>query len=53
MTPPALSEHGLDWVVVRVMIPGLQPMHGVLDTQVLEVRQRRLAEYAVQASRQA
>jgi ribosomal protein S12 methylthiotransferase accessory factor len=28
MTPPALAQHGLDWVVVRVMIPGLQPMHG-------------------------
>jgi ribosomal protein S12 methylthiotransferase accessory factor len=28
MTPPALAQHGDDWVVVRVMIPGLQPMHG-------------------------
>ena len=28
MTPPALAQHDLDWVVVRVMIPGLQPMHG-------------------------
>jgi ribosomal protein S12 methylthiotransferase accessory factor YcaO len=28
MTPPALAQAGDDWVVVRVMIPGLQPMHG-------------------------
>jgi ribosomal protein S12 methylthiotransferase accessory factor len=28
MTPPAFAQHDLGWVVVRVMIPGLQPMHG-------------------------
>jgi ribosomal protein S12 methylthiotransferase accessory factor len=28
MTPPALTHHGDPWTVVRVMIPGLQPMHG-------------------------
>jgi ribosomal protein S12 methylthiotransferase accessory factor len=28
MTPPALADPTLGWVVVRVMIPGLQPMHG-------------------------
>ncbi len=28
MTPPALAEARLDWCVVRVMAPGLQPMHG-------------------------
>jgi len=28
MTPPALAHHDDAWVVVRVMIPGLQPMHG-------------------------
>lgn len=34
MTPPALaSSH--DWVVVRVMIPGLQPMHGDHDLPFL------------------
>lgn len=28
MTPPPISEAGLDWAVVRVVIPGLQPLHG-------------------------
>ncbi len=28
MTPPALASRGLGWVVSRVMIPGLQPLHG-------------------------
>jgi ribosomal protein S12 methylthiotransferase accessory factor len=28
MTPPPVSEAGLDWVVVRVIAPGLQPLHG-------------------------
>jgi ribosomal protein S12 methylthiotransferase accessory factor len=28
MTPPALASAGLDWYVVRVLVPGLQPLHG-------------------------
>ena len=28
MTPPALIQQDLGWVVVRVIVPGLQPMHG-------------------------
>lgn len=28
MTPPALASSRLGWVVVRVMVPGLQPLHG-------------------------
>ena len=28
MTPPALSQEGLDWHVIRVVVPGLQPLHG-------------------------
>lgn len=28
MTPPQLAEKGLDWAVIRVMVPGLQPLHG-------------------------
>ena len=28
MTPPALATEQMDWQVVRVVIPGLQPMHG-------------------------
>jgi ribosomal protein S12 methylthiotransferase accessory factor len=28
MTPPALAQEGLDWRVVRVVVPGLQPLHG-------------------------
>lgn len=28
ITPPALRAEGLDWVVLRVLVPGLQPMHG-------------------------
>jgi ribosomal protein S12 methylthiotransferase accessory factor len=28
MTPPALAQQGLDWRVVRVVVPGLQPLHG-------------------------
>jgi thiazole/oxazole-forming peptide maturase SagD family component len=28
VTPPALIVEGLDWIVLRVLVPGLQPMHG-------------------------
>ncbi|MCC6416816.1 MAG: YcaO-like family protein [Gemmataceae bacterium] len=28
MTPPQLAQEGLDWRVVRVLVPGLQPLHG-------------------------
>jgi ribosomal protein S12 methylthiotransferase accessory factor len=28
MTPPALASDGLGWQVLRVVVPGLQPMHG-------------------------
>jgi thiazole/oxazole-forming peptide maturase SagD family component len=28
MTPPAFVQHERGWYVVRVMLPGLQPMHG-------------------------
>src|SRR6185437_3490574 len=28
VTPPALTAEGLDWIVLRVLVPGLQPMHG-------------------------
>ncbi len=28
MTPPALAAEGLDWHVIRVVVPGLQPLHG-------------------------
>lgn len=27
-TPPAITAENLGWVVIRVMIPGLQPLHG-------------------------
>lgn len=28
LTPPALLAEGLGWLVLRVLIPGLQPLHG-------------------------
>jgi ribosomal protein S12 methylthiotransferase accessory factor len=28
LTPPALGAEGLGWVVLRVLVPGLQPLHG-------------------------
>jgi hypothetical protein len=28
MTPPALATEGLGWHVLRVVVPGLQPLHG-------------------------
>jgi ribosomal protein S12 methylthiotransferase accessory factor len=28
LTPPALVAEGLGWVVLRVIVPGLQPLHG-------------------------
>jgi ribosomal protein S12 methylthiotransferase accessory factor len=28
LTPPGVSSAGLDWVVLRVLAPGLQPLHG-------------------------
>jgi thiazole/oxazole-forming peptide maturase SagD family component len=28
LTPPMLAEQGLDWRVVKVVVPGLQPLHG-------------------------
>jgi ribosomal protein S12 methylthiotransferase accessory factor len=28
LTPPALAAEGLGWVVLRVVVPGLQPLHG-------------------------
>ncbi len=28
MTPPALATEGIDWHVLRVVVPGLQPLHG-------------------------
>ncbi|HEY7307927.1 MAG TPA: YcaO-like family protein [Gemmataceae bacterium] len=28
ITPPAMLAEGLDWIVLRVLVPGLQPMHG-------------------------
>lgn len=31
MTPPALAQEGLDWRVIRVLVPGLQPLHGSHD----------------------
>lgn len=29
LTPPFLAQEGLDWQVVRVVVPRLQPLHGV------------------------
>ncbi|HZY90943.1 MAG TPA: YcaO-like family protein [Gemmataceae bacterium] len=28
LTPPPLAAEGLGWVVLRVLVPGLQPLHG-------------------------
>lgn len=28
LTPPMLAGEGLDWRVVKVLVPGLQPLHG-------------------------
>lgn len=28
LTPPGIASAQLDWLVLRVMVPGLQPMHG-------------------------
>lgn len=28
LTPPMLAGQGLDWQVVKVIVPGLQPLHG-------------------------
>jgi hypothetical protein len=28
LTPPGLAAEGLGWVVLRVVVPGLQPLHG-------------------------
>jgi ribosomal protein S12 methylthiotransferase accessory factor len=28
LTPPALAQEAIDWAVVRVVVPGLQPLHG-------------------------
>ncbi len=28
VTPPSIAGAGLDWHVLKVMVPGLQPMHG-------------------------
>jgi hypothetical protein len=28
MTPPGIVAEDLDWIVLRVIVPGLQPMHG-------------------------
>jgi len=28
ITPPAMLAEGLDWIVMRVLVPGSQPMHG-------------------------
>jgi ribosomal protein S12 methylthiotransferase accessory factor len=28
LTPPSLAAEGLGWVVLRVLVPGLQPLHG-------------------------
>ncbi len=28
MTPPGIAAAGLDWLVLRVVVPGLQPLHG-------------------------
>jgi thiazole/oxazole-forming peptide maturase SagD family component len=28
LTPPMLAANGLDWRVVKVIVPGLQPLHG-------------------------
>jgi len=28
MTPPALATENLGWHVLRVAVPGLQPLHG-------------------------
>jgi ribosomal protein S12 methylthiotransferase accessory factor len=28
LTPPGLASEGLDWLVLRVVVPGLQPLHG-------------------------
>jgi ribosomal protein S12 methylthiotransferase accessory factor len=28
LTPPALAQEFGDWIVLRVVVPGLQPMHG-------------------------
>jgi ribosomal protein S12 methylthiotransferase accessory factor YcaO len=28
LTPPILLGHGLDWRVAKVIVPGLQPLHG-------------------------
>jgi len=28
LTPPGIAAEGLDWVVLKVVVPGLQPMHG-------------------------
>jgi thiazole/oxazole-forming peptide maturase SagD family component len=28
MTPPGIAEQKLDWQVLRVLVPGMQPLHG-------------------------
>ena len=28
MTPPGIAEQERDWIVLRVVVPGLQPLHG-------------------------
>ena len=28
MTPPGIAQEHPDWIVVRVVVPGLQPLHG-------------------------
>jgi ribosomal protein S12 methylthiotransferase accessory factor len=28
LTPPALAVEALDWIVIRALVPGLQPLHG-------------------------
>lgn len=35
MTPPEVSALAPEWVVVRVLVPGLQPLHGQHDAPLL------------------
>jgi hypothetical protein len=28
MTPPGIAEAARDWIVLKVVVPGLQPLHG-------------------------
>jgi hypothetical protein len=35
MTPPEVALLAPEWIVVRVLVPGLQPLHGQHDAPLL------------------